>query len=264
MLRLVDHFPYRIPLEKNLRHLGVAQAIVETVREPLLILDSDLRVVAASRSFYQTFRVNHDEIQGRLLSELGDGQWKNLALQDALESILPEHGVLEAFEVEHDFPRLGKRIMLVDARQVCNEDLSYKLLLLAIEDVTERRASERNMQQLLNQEKLLLAEMEHRIANSLQIIASMLLLKAGAVQSEETRVHLKDAHNRVLSIAAIQQHLRPVWTRRTDRRRSLSHSPLPNVGPIDDRWQSTGDDRGRGWRRKLSVARGDEYRPHCD
>ena len=186
-----------------------AQAVVDTVREPLLMLDKDLRVVAASRSFYVAFEVNPQETQGRLLYALGDGQWDIPALRTLLEKILPEQAVLEDYEVEHNFPHIGLRVMLLNARQVVHEGEAKTTLLLAIEDVTKRRAAERDLLHLLNQKELLLEEMQHRIANSLQIIASILMLKARAVQSAETRGHLEDAHNRVMSVASVQKHLQP-------------------------------------------------------
>jgi chemotaxis protein methyltransferase CheR len=186
---------------------ALAQAIVDTVREPLIVLDKDLRVVAASRSFYQTFRVNRQETHGRLLYALGDGQWDIPALRALLEKIAPEHDVMDGYEVEHEFPEIGKRIMLLNARKVFYEGDNHTTILLAIEDITQRREAEREMQQLLHQKELLLEEMKHRIANSLQIIASILLLKASTVQSEETRLHLHDAHARVMSVAAVQHHL---------------------------------------------------------
>ncbi len=187
---------------------ALAQAIVDTVREPLLVLDKDLRVVAASRSFYLTFRVSRYETQGRLLYALGDGQWDIPGLRALLAKIVPEHAVLDGYEVEHEFPEIGHRIMLLNARKIFYERNNHSTLLLAIEDITERRAAERKVQQLLDQKELLLEEMQHRIANSLQIIASILLLKASTVQSEETRLHLHEAHTRVMSVAALQQHLR--------------------------------------------------------
>src|ERR1700735_1278470 len=97
--------------------------------------------------------------------------------------------------------------MLLNAREVVSQRNTRKLILLTIEDVTERRAAEWEAAELLRQKEMLLQEMEHRIANSLQIIASILLLKARTVQSEETRMHLQDAHQRVMSVAAVQQHL---------------------------------------------------------
>jgi PAS domain-containing protein len=83
---------------------ALAQAIVDTVRESLLVLDADLRVVAASRSFYSTFKVDRQHVQGRLLYELGDGQWNIPELRLLLEKILPEKSVMKAFEVQHEFP----------------------------------------------------------------------------------------------------------------------------------------------------------------
>ena len=186
---------------------SLAQAIVNTVREPLLVLDKDLRVVAASRSFYQTFRVNREETHGRLLYTLGDGQWDIPALRTLLGKVVPEHAVMDDYEVEQEFPNIGHRTMLLNARKVISEDNSHTTVLLAIEDMTERKAAERELHELLRQKELLLDEMQHRIANSLQIIASIIMLKARTVQSQETRLHLEDAHKRVMSVAAVQQHL---------------------------------------------------------
>ena len=145
---------------------------------PLLVLDKDLRVVAASRSFYLTFRVSRQDTQGRMLYALGNGQWDIPALRELLEKIVPEHGELDGYEVRHAFPEIGERVMLLNARKVFYEGNNQTTMLLAFEDITERRADEREMQLLLEQKDLLLQEMQHRIANSLQIIASILLLKA--------------------------------------------------------------------------------------
>ena len=114
---------------------------------------------------------------------------------------------MEGYEVEHEFPGLGHRTMCLNARQVFYEGGAGTTILLGMEDVTERRVLEREKDELLRQKDVLLEELQHRIANSLQIIASIILLKARAVQSEETRIHLQDAHKRVMSIAAVQQQL---------------------------------------------------------
>jgi chemotaxis protein methyltransferase CheR len=180
---------------------------VDTVRESLLVLDADLRVVAASRSFYATFKVDQKNVQGRLLYDLGDGQWNIPALRVLLEKIVPEKTVMEAFEVQHQFPGIGLRTMLLNARKVFYEGSTNTTILLAIEDVTDRYIAELRLQDLLKEKEMLLLEMQHRVGNSLQIIASILLMKARAVQSEETRTELHDAHQRVLSIAAVQKHL---------------------------------------------------------
>jgi two-component sensor histidine kinase len=187
---------------------ALAHAIVDTVREPLVVLDDELRVVAASRSFYLTFKVNRDETQGRLLFELGDGAWDIPKLRLLLGKIIPERGEMEDYEVDHEFPDIGRRTMLLNARKVFYEVGSHaNIILLGIEDVTGKRALEREKDELLRQKDVLLDEIQHRVANSLQIIASIILLKAKSVDSEETRRHLQDAHSRVISVAAVQQHL---------------------------------------------------------
>src|SRR6476661_3712121 len=150
---------------------ALAQGIVDTVREPVLVLDKDLRVIAASRSFYSAFKVSPADTHGRLLYTLGDGQWDIPALRVLLEKILPEKGVMEGYEVEHEFPSLGHRTMCLNARQVFYEGGADTTILLGIEDVTERRVLEREKDELLKQKDVLLQELEHRIANSLQIIA---------------------------------------------------------------------------------------------
>ena len=185
----------------------LAQAIVDTIRDPLLVLDQDLRVVTANRAFYRTFRMKSQDIQGRPVYGLGEGQWDIPELRLLLEDVAPQHAVMEAYEVERNFPGIGRRSMLLNAREVFNQKNARKLILLAIEDVTDRRAAEREIAELLQQKETLLQEMQHRIANSLQIIASILLLKARTVPSEETRLHLRDAHLRVMSVATVQQHL---------------------------------------------------------
>jgi chemotaxis protein methyltransferase CheR len=190
-------------------HRSLEEAIVDTVREPLIVLDDALRVVVGSRSFYRAFNVTQQETEGRPVYELGNGQWNIPALRKLLEEIIPHHTTIEAYEVEHDFPGVGRRTMLLNARKVFYEGNKSTSLLVAIDDITERRALELQKDELLRQKDLLLQEMNHRINNSLQIIASILLLKAHAVQSEETRRHLQDAHERVMAVATVQEQLHP-------------------------------------------------------
>jgi two-component sensor histidine kinase len=187
---------------------SLAHAMVDTVRESMLVLDGKLRVVAASRSFYSTFQTNAEETIGRMVYDLGTGAWNNPALRQLLDRIIPEHGVMDNFEIEQVFPSIGLKTMLLNARRVFYEGDENTTLLLAIEDVTDRRIAERALHNLGLQKDMLLAEMGHRVANSLQIVASILMLKARSVQSVETRGHLEDAHRRVMSVASLQQHLK--------------------------------------------------------
>jgi len=185
------------------------QAIVDTVRDPLLVLDEELRVVTASRSYYSAFGVNREETEGRPLFELGNRQWDLPDLRKRLVDIIPNHTTLEKYEIENEFPSIGRRTFLLNARKIFYEGNGATSLLLAIEDDTERRILEREKDQLLTQKDLLLKEMTHRVNNSLSIIASILLLKAATVQSDETRQHLREAHERVLAIATVQEQLQP-------------------------------------------------------
>ncbi len=140
---------------------------------------------------------------------MGNGQWDIPALRRLLEDIIPQHTTMEGYEVECEFPDIGRRAMLLNARKVFYEGNNSTSLLLAIEDVTSQRALERQKDELLRQKDLLLIEMKHRVNNSLQIIASILLMKAKTVQSEDARRHLREAHERVLAIANVQDKLHP-------------------------------------------------------
>jgi chemotaxis protein methyltransferase CheR len=193
---------------------SIAQIVVETVREPLLVLDSTLKIRVASNSFHKSFQISPQDTPGQLLFALDNGAWDIPALHTLLERSLVDHTIVEGFLVEQTFPRIGARIFLLHARKVLDTDEGHALILLGFEDVTDQRAIEREKallqvrtDELLVQKETLLAEMQHRIVNSLQIIASVLMLKARTVTSEETRQHLQDAHRRVMSVAAVQEHL---------------------------------------------------------
>ncbi len=193
---------------------SLAQAIVDTIHEPLLVLDAKLRVLAAGRAFYETFKVDPRETVGSLLYDLGDGQWNAPALRVLLDTVIPERTAMDGYEVDHDFPGVGRRVMLLNARKVVYADSADSNILLAFTDITARHDLEVERaellirtQDLLREKQVLLREIQHRVANSLQIIASILMLKARAVTSEETRLHLKDAHQRVLSVAEVQSQL---------------------------------------------------------
>jgi two-component sensor histidine kinase len=190
--------------------ITLAHAIVDTVRDPLLVLDEKLRIVAASRSFYQTFHLVDREVCGHLIYEIDDGQWNIPELRTLLETIAADHATIEGYEVDREFPVIGRRNMLLNARKVFYEKGTHTTTLLAFEDVTDRRIVDQQLQDLLHEKDMLLEEIQHRVANSLQIIASILLIKARTVQSEETRLQLQDAHQRVLSVAAVQKHLHVV------------------------------------------------------
>ena len=114
-----------------------AENIVNTVREPLVVLDADLRVISANRSFYQTFKINPKETEGQLLYNLSNKQWNIPKLRKLLEEILPSNTTIEDYELEHDFETIGKKNMLLNARRIYRETNKTQMILLAIEDTTD-------------------------------------------------------------------------------------------------------------------------------
>lgn len=128
-----------------------AQAIVATVREPLIVLDGELKVVSASNSFYKTFRVTREDSEGRFLYDLGNRQWDIPRLRELLENILPEKSSFENFEVDHHFETIGHKTMLLNAREIERRGDKARLILLAIDDITEKKKAEVNLK--LSQEK---------------------------------------------------------------------------------------------------------------
>ena len=129
--------------------ITLANAIVDTVRDPLVVLDHDLRVVAASRSFYKTFRLVREDVRGQLLYEIDGGQWDIPELRDLLETISTGQATIEGYEVDREFPAIGRRVMLLNARKVFYEKGAHTTVLLAFEDITDRRAIELQVQDLL-------------------------------------------------------------------------------------------------------------------
>jgi len=152
----------RKPLVEDIQNF--AQNIVDTVREPLLLLDAALRVRSANRAFYQTFQVSPTETEDHLIYELGNGQWDIPALRTLLEDIVPQSSVFNDFELEHDFPNIGRKVMLLNARKLRPGDHT-EFLVLAMEDVTERRRAER-----------LLAEIETYAQNIVDTVREPLLM----------------------------------------------------------------------------------------
>ena len=127
-------------IEDGLRSaLSYTQAIVDTVREPLVVLDSQLRVTTASPAFYRTFAVSPHETIEQFIYDLGDGQWNVPGLRILLEEVLPQHKAFQDFEVALTFPKIGRKVMLLNARKLFRASNNTEHILLAIEDITERK-----------------------------------------------------------------------------------------------------------------------------
>src|SRR4051794_22867596 len=131
------------PSEERLRDaLAFAESIIDTMRDPLLVLDGGLRVVTASREFYRTFGVTREETEGRLIYDLGNRQWDVPRLHTLLEEILPQNTTFRDFEVEHVFEGIGRKVMLLNARKLYRTQNDSHHVLLVIEDATQRRDAE--------------------------------------------------------------------------------------------------------------------------
>lgn len=135
-------------LEKNYRFV---QAIVDTIPDPLLILDANLRIVSASNVFYRKFRITPEETEGQLIYEIGNRQWDIPELRELLEDVLTNNTSFENFEVKHDFEKIGRRIMLLNARRIYQGEDKAEFILLVIEDVTEKKRMEKEREKLLEE-----------------------------------------------------------------------------------------------------------------
>jgi len=187
--------------------LSLTMAVVVSSQGPLLLLDGDLNIVAASTSFAETFEVDTAAAKGQQLSSLGEGEWSAPQLRSLLTATMAGAAKIEAYEMDLKRPGLAARSLVIHAQKLVYLDLDNVRVLMAVTDVTEIRADAKVKDDALRQNLVLLQEVRHRVANSLQIIASVLLQNAKKTLSEETRGHLKDAHHRVMSIAALERQL---------------------------------------------------------
>jgi len=193
---------------------SLALALVTSSNAPILLMSADMGVVAASRSFCEAFRIDEASTRGRSLFALGDGEWDVAQLRSLLKSTLAGDLDVPAYEMDLVRKGQGVRRLSIRASKLDFADAGNSRLMVAVSDVTASRDAEkrhadslREKDDRLRDDAILLKELGGRVANSLQIISSVLLQSAQRVASDETRGHLYDAHNRVLSVAAVQRQL---------------------------------------------------------
>ncbi len=172
-----------------------AESIVETIREPLLVLDTDLRVVLANRAFYTTFHTTPQETEQQVVYTLGKGQWNIPALRHLLEAILSSATVFEDFRVEDEFPAIGKKVMLLNARTLSRETHDRELILLAFEDVTEQD----RLQQMKDEFIRIVSHELKTPVTSLKGFAQLLLRRFQKQEDEQT-AHILSRMDRQLTI----------------------------------------------------------------
>lgn len=186
---------------------SLALAMIDASNAPVLLMDGDLGIIAASNSFCQAFALDPDKTSGASLGELGAGEWKVPQLGSLLKATASGRAEVDAYEM--DLKRSGQvsRRLVVNARKLDHHDDANIRLIVSVTDVTDARIGEKLKDDLLREKAVLLQELQHRVANSLQIIASVLMQGARKVRSEQARGHLRDARNRVMSIATMQRQL---------------------------------------------------------
>jgi len=180
--------------------LEYAESIINTIREPLIVMDHDLRVISASRSFYEFFRVRPEETIGKFVYDLGNQQWNISGLRELLETILPRESTFDDYEVEQDFPLIGRRIMLLNARQIQRVSGQEPILLLAIEDITLRKKMEEMLYRAKESAEAsslvksqFLANMSHEIRTPMNAIVNMTRLLLDTRLDEEQQDYAQTA-----------------------------------------------------------------------
>ncbi|MEO5773215.1 MAG: histidine kinase dimerization/phosphoacceptor domain -containing protein [Sphingomicrobium sp.] len=186
---------------------SLALALIATSKVPLLLLDDRFAVVSASASFCVAFGVDAGAIEGFGLAEIGDGEWDVSQLHSLLRATIAGHAAIDAYEMNLVREGHENACVVVSAQRLELGSEQHPMIAMTITDVTSARLATKLKDALVQEKQVLLQELQHRVANSLQIIASVLMQSARRVQSDETRTHLYSAHNRVMSIATLQKQL---------------------------------------------------------
>ncbi len=187
--------------------LSLTLAVIDSSGAPLVLLDGDLVVIAASTSFCDAFGLDCAALPGKSLMALGNGEWNVAQLGALLDATASGFAAIDAYEMELKREGREPRALILNAHKLDYDDNSNVRILLSVLDVTDARQAAKHNDDLLREKAILLQELQHRVANSLQIVASVLMQSARRVQSDEARGHLNDAHSRVMSIASLQQQL---------------------------------------------------------
>jgi two-component sensor histidine kinase len=187
--------------------LSLTLAVVAASPAPLLLLDGALTVIAASVSFRDQFETGSAELAGQTLFSLGNGEWGMPEMRALMIATVSGDDLAVAHEMDLERPQRATRRLIVQAKRLDYLDLDQTRILIAVSDVTDARADAALKDIALQHISVLLQEVRHRVANSLQIIASVLLQNARKTDSDETRGNLQDAHQRVMSVAALERML---------------------------------------------------------
>ena len=176
-----------------------AENIIETMRDSLLVLDENLKILSGNRSFYATFKANPETTVGNYIYDLGNRQWDIPQLRLLLESILPRKTHFDDFEVEHDFPSIGHKIMMLNARQIYQEEIGRRMILLVIEDITKIRKLEREKRNILS---MFAHDMKNPLVVSEGFLSRTIVGKAGTLTEKQLN-YLKIAHSELGKVSLL-------------------------------------------------------------
>jgi two-component system CheB/CheR fusion protein len=203
-----------INIDAAKRGLDFAEAIVETVREPLVILNQNLQVVQANKTFYTTFRAVREETEHRLIYDLGNGQWNIPKLRELLENILPAHSTFRDFEVAHVFEHVGRKVMLLNASEIYNPNAQARTILLAFEDVTDRKQAEEALCTTNSELQHFAYALTHDLQEPLRMVVNFTQLLAQEYTGKlgkEADQYISYSVDGALKIEALLQALLSYW-----------------------------------------------------
>ena len=208
-------------------------AVVVSSNEPLLFLSEDQKIIAASASFCRAFNIDPATIPGRQLSDLGNGEWAMPRLASLLKATASGSAQIEAYEIDLKRPNQKTRNLIVNARTLDDGDKERVRLLLAITDMTDARAEARLKDDLIREKAMLMQEVQHRVANSLQIIASVLMQSAPGAVGGSTRTSAKRPSSSDVDCGLAEATLHIQGRER--RTPHLFHAALRKPRRVDDR-----------------------------
>ena len=186
--------------------MSLALALIESSLTPVLLLNERFEIVGASDSFCGAFDFEAETLIGASLAEIGAGEWNIPQLRSLLRATFEASAAVDAYEMELLRDGHPPACIVMNAQRL-DHDGAEPFIILAITDITAERLAARTKDDLIREKEVLLRELQHRIANSLQIIASVLMQSARRVQSEESRQHLQNAYQRVMSLTGLQKQL---------------------------------------------------------
>jgi two-component system CheB/CheR fusion protein len=184
-----------------------AEGVVQNAPWPLLILDRELRVIKANPAFYAVFQTSPEETERQLIYTLGNGPWNIPGLRRLLDDIIPHNSRFQDFAVTHEFPHIGEKTLLLNARRIRRDEQETDTILLGIEDITEHRQTEERIAAALREKEVLLREVYHRVKNNLQIVSSLLSLQADTVDNESLQDLLQESQRRIQAMSLVHQKL---------------------------------------------------------